>query len=79
MQNEITISNATHCVNFFVKNTQRPFSNNFVQNSAKIVKYNGKDEVIAFVTCTADSKEPGRTYACAYSLKGKLMGCNTLN
>ena len=79
MQNEITVSTATHCVALTIKGANRPFSNNFVQQSAKIVKYNGKDEVLAFVTCTADSKEPGRIYACAFSLKGKLMGCNTVN
>jgi hypothetical protein len=79
MQNDITVSNAQHSIAFTVAKTQLPFGNNFVQNSAKVVKYNGKDEVIAFVTCTADSKEPGRIYACAYNLKGKLQGCNTIN
>jgi hypothetical protein len=77
MKNEITVS--ANNIAFTVKGKNRPFSNNFMQNSAKVVKYNGKDEVIAFVTCTEDSDEPGRIYACAFSLKGKLMGCNTVN
>jgi hypothetical protein len=79
MQNEVTVSNATHCIALTIKGANRPFRNNFVQRSAKVITYNGKDEVLAFVTCTEDSEEPGRIYACAYSLKGKLIGCQTVN
>lgn len=79
MQNQITVRTATHNVNFIVKGEHRPFSNNFVQDRAKITREYGKDEVFAFVTCTADSIEPGRTYACFYTLEGKLIACNTLN
>jgi hypothetical protein len=77
MKNDITVS--ANGIAFTVAKKQLPFGNNFLQQSAKVVKYQGKDEVLAFVTCTEDSMEPGRIYACAYSLKGKLMGCNTVN
>jgi len=65
--------------NFVVKGKQRPFSNNFVVQSAKIVKYNGQDEIACVVLCTNDSKEPGRVYFVQYSTKGRLQECNTLN
>jgi len=65
--------------NLVVKGKQRPFSNNFVVQSAKIVKYNGQDEIACVVLCTNDSKEPGRVYFVQYSTKGRLQECNTLN
>ena len=79
MKNTITVNTATHNISFVVADAERPFSNNFVQNSAEIVQYDGQDEVFAYVTCTADSNEPGRIYACSYSLTEKLEGCNTVN
>ena len=65
--------------NFVVKGKNKPFSNNFVVQSAKVVQYNGVDEVACVVLCTADSKEPGRLYFAQYSTDGKLQECNTLN
>lgn len=65
--------------NFVVKGKDRPYSNNFVVQSAKVVKYNGQDEVACFVLCTANSKEPGRVYFAQYSTKGKLQECYTVN
>ena len=65
--------------NLVVKGKQRPLSNNFVVQSAKIVQYNGQDEIACVVLCTNDSKEPGRVYFVQYSTKGRLQECNTLN
>ena len=65
--------------NFVVKGKQRPFSNNFVVQSAEVVQYEGKDEIYAVVICTDNSKEPGRKYACNFSITGRLETCNTLN
>ena len=65
--------------NFKVKGDDRPFGNNFVVQSAKVVKYNGQDEVACFLLCTNDSKEPGRIYFAQYSTKGKLQECYTVN
>lgn len=65
--------------NFVVTGKNRPFSNNFVVQSAEIVQYDGQDEVACVVKCTADSNEPGRKYFAQYSTKGELMECNTLN
>lgn len=65
--------------NFVVKGKQRPYSNNFIVQSAKVVKYNGQDEVSCVVLCTADSLEPGRLYAVQYSTAGRLQECCTLN
>lgn len=64
---------------FVVKGKNRPFSNNFIVQSAKVVQYEGQDEVACVVLCTNDSNEPGRKYFAQYSTKGELMGCNTLN
>ena len=65
--------------NFVVKGKNRPFSNNFVVQSAKVVQYAGQDEIACVVLCTDDSKEPGRLYFVQYSAKGQLQECNTLN
>lgn len=65
--------------NFVVKGKQRPYSNDFVVQSAEVVKYNGEDEVACVVQCTADSSEPGRLYAVQYSTAGCLQECCTLN
>lgn len=65
--------------NFVVKGGDRPFSNNFVQQSAEVVQYAGQDEVAAVVLCTSNSKEPGRKYFVQYSTQGRLQECNTLN
>jgi hypothetical protein len=65
--------------NFVVTGKNRPFSNNFVVLKAKIVQYNGNDEVECVVRCTANSNEPGRIYFAQYSTKGELMECNTVN
>lgn len=75
MHNVITASNYT----FTVAKKHLPFTNNFVQDSAQVEQYMGVDEVRAIVTCTQDSKEPGRIYSVIYSTKGKLIACNTLN
>ncbi len=72
MQNTVTAGPYT----FKVKNTQRPYSNNFVVQLAKVVQYAGQDEVYAVVNCTANSKEPGMRYFCTYSTKGELIACN---
>ena len=61
---------------FKVKSKQRPFSNDFVVQLAKVVQYEGQDEVYAVVQCTAKSKEPGMRYFCTYSTKGELIACN---
>jgi hypothetical protein len=65
--------------NFVVTNDNRPFSNNFVVQSAKVVQYKGQDEIACVVLCTADSKEPGREYFVQYSTQGYMQACNTLN
>jgi hypothetical protein len=65
--------------NFVAKGDNRPFGNNFVVQSANIVKYNGQDEIACVVLCTDNSKEPGRLYAVQYSTKGRLQECCTLN
>lgn len=65
--------------NFVVTGSNRPFSNNFVVKSAKVVQYEGQDEIACTVLCTKDSNEPGRLYFAQYNTEGELMGCNTLN
>ena len=65
--------------NFVVKGENRPFSNNFVQQSAEVVQYAGQDEVACVVLCTGNSREPGRKYFVQYSTQGRLQECNTLN
>jgi hypothetical protein len=65
--------------NFVVKGEHRPFSNDFVVQSAKVVQYAGQDEIACVVLCTDTSKEPGRVYFVQYSTKGRLQECNTLN
>jgi hypothetical protein len=63
---------------FTVTNKQRPFGNNFVVLKA-LVSTMQANEIEAVVKCTANSKEPGRTYYCIYSTNGELLACNTLN
>jgi hypothetical protein len=75
MQNTITCNNIT----FTATKANKPFSNNFVQLDSAIVQYKGKDEIFATVQCTKDSREEGRIYACTFSMKGKLLGCYTIN
>jgi hypothetical protein len=76
MQNTITCNN----YNFKItKKANKPFSNNFVMLESKITQYAGQDEITAYVTCTAKSKEPGRIYVCVYSLQGDLIACETVN
>jgi hypothetical protein len=62
--------------NFVVTNENRPYSNDFVLQIAKVVQYDGQDEVYAIVKCTANSKEPGMLYFCTFSTKGELIACN---
>lgn len=62
-----------------IANKERPFSNNFVQRKAEIVQFKGKDEIRATVLCTENSNEPGRIYATAYTMQGKMLECFTLN
>lgn len=58
---------------------QRPFGNSFTMLNARVVQYNGQDEIAAHVLCTDDSIEPGRRYFVQYNTKGELMECNTIN
>ena len=63
-----------------IKKAHLPFSNNFVQLSAKIVQVTSKrKEVYAQVLCTANSLEPGRIYAVVYNMRAQLLECCTLN
>jgi hypothetical protein len=75
MENVITVGD----VSFKVTSKNRPFGNKFVQQQAKIVQYKGVDEVSAVVLCVKGSKEPGRLYACIFSITGEMIACNTLN
>jgi hypothetical protein len=74
MQNTVTAGSYT----FTVANKQRPFGNNFVVQKA-LVSTMQANEIECIVKCTANSKEPGRTYYCIYSTKGMLIACSTLN
>jgi len=65
--------------NFVVTGSNKPFSNDFVVQTAKVVHYNEQDEVACFVLCTANSKEPGRVYFAQFSTKGVLQECYTVN
>jgi hypothetical protein len=56
----------------------RPFGNNFVAQTAVPSPFR-KNEIEAIVTCTQNSKEPGRVYYCIYNTAGTLVSCNTLN
>jgi hypothetical protein len=56
-----------------------PFSNTFTASNAKLVTTQGITELQLVATCTATSKEPGRKYACFYTLQGMLDSCYTLN
>jgi hypothetical protein len=64
--------------NFTVTNKNRPFGNNFVVQKALVSAFD-ENEIECVVLCTANSKEPGRTYYCIYSTKGSLLSCSTLN
>jgi len=64
--------------NFTVTNKNRPFGNNFVVQKALVSAFD-ENEIECVVLCTANSKEPGRTYYCIYSTKGSLLCCSTLN
>ena len=75
MQNVITCNNVV----LNITKKQLPFGNNFEQISAKVVQYNGVDEIYAVVKCTSNSHEPGRIYSVNYSFKGRMEACNTLN
>jgi hypothetical protein len=77
MQAQNTVSAGPY--NFVVTGKNKPYGNNFVLQSAKVVQYNGRDEVACFVLCTANSMEPGRIYFAQYSTKGSLQECYTVN
>lgn len=62
---------------FVVKAQQLPFGNNFVQT--KVIQQEEPNEVQAYVTCTQNSREPGRVYFVAYSKTGELIECYTVN
>lgn len=64
-----------------VTNKNRPFSNNFVQTKYLRTERtrNGRNAFVVIVKCTANSKEPGRSYICMYTAKGTLLACNTLD
>jgi hypothetical protein len=64
--------------NFTVTNKNKPFGNNFVVLTA-LVSTMQANEIECIVKCTAQSKEPGRTYYCIYTTKGTLITCSTLN
>ena len=63
---------------FTATNKNRPFGNNFVVLKALVSAF-VPSEIEAVVKCTANSKEPGRTYYCIFSTTGTLLSCNTLN
>jgi hypothetical protein len=65
--------------NLVITGKNRPFSNNFVVQQAKIVQYDGQDELACVVRCTSNSNEPNRLYFVQYSTTGVLQECNTLN
>jgi len=75
MKNTITVNDTV----LTIAQKELPFSEPFTQLEARIVQHEGVDEVLAYVTCTAEAKQPGRMYACYYSMEGKLEGCNTMN
>ena len=79
MQNVITVQHNNATLTIKVAKKQLPFSNNFTQNKAQIKQREGVDEVHALVTCTANSREPGRMYATAYTLRGEMLFCVTYN
>ena len=80
MQNTITVQHNNATVTFKVtRKANKPFSNNFTQLKAKVVQYEGLDEVLALVQCTASSSEPGRQYTVSYSMQGNMLACNTYN
>jgi len=67
---------------FKVKNTQRPYSNDFtVVRIVRLVQryklaFPQQDEVHCVVQCTSTSKEPNMQYFCIFSGTGKLLACN---
>ena len=77
--NANTICVPNHVVSINANNL--PFSNNFVQTEYVRTERtrNGRNAFVVVVKCTTDSREPGRLYACLYTQKGTLLGCNTLN
>lgn len=67
--------------NFIVKGKQRPFSNNFVVQTVKLVQkykvaFPQQDELHCIVKCTEDSREPNMLYYCIFTGTGKLVACN---
>ena len=77
-QNTLTVTNSKN-KQITVTAKQLPFSNNFVQNTAKLCANEAGKFVAATVTCTANSREPGRIYAVYYTMLGNLISCCTLN
>lgn len=72
MKNTVSVAG----YNFVVTKKNLPYSNNFVVELAKVVQYEGQDEVYAVVKCTSDSREAGMRYFCTYSTQGELIACN---
>ena len=77
MQNTVT----SPFVQFTVSKKNLPFGNTFVQR--KFVRTertrNGRNAIVVYVTCTQNSKEPGRIYMCKFTEKGTLLSCITAN
>jgi hypothetical protein len=75
MQNTVVVAPYSFTV---TKAKNKPFGCNF--NTIKaIVSPMQANEIECIVKCTAQSKDPGRTYYCIYSTAGELLACNTLN
>ena len=71
----------TPFVSVKVNKKNLPFGNTFVQR--KFVRTertrNGRNAIVVYVTCTQNSKEPGRVYMCTFTEKGTLLSCITAN
>lgn len=79
MLNTITYpaNNAAKQRKFVVSKRNLPYKNNFTQLSAAV--FEDSITVRVLVQCTADSREPGRIYACLYNIAGSLQGCVSIN
>jgi|LauGreSuBDMM15SN_2_FD.fasta_scaffold773075_1 hypothetical protein len=75
MQNTVVVAPYSFKV---TKTKNKPFGNNF--NTIKaIVSTMQANEIECVVKCTANSKDPNRSYYCIYSTSGELLACNTLD
>ena len=60
-----------------IANTELPFGNNFVQQSATWDPV--AQEINCVVRCTKNSWEPKRLYSIGFTLQGLATGCCTIN